>query len=233
MYTHAHIIPIANPIPAAAAESLRIAVVARDRLSRAGLVALLGAFDDLIVEELDVDDFLASRIRVMRPDALLADAAPAPPPRVMPPDALLADGDAGDLRNLEAAGVVLLDDPSLAAETLANGARGILMRDASPQRIRAALIAASEGIIVIDDALAGAVLQQSRRAHELIEPLTARELEVMQLLASGQTNKEIANRLGVTEHTVKFHVNSILGKLGVATRTEAVVHVARLDIVML
>jgi two-component system nitrate/nitrite response regulator NarL len=215
MYTHAHIIPIANPIPAAAAESLRIAVVARDRLSRAGLVALLGAFDDLIVEELDVDDFLASRIRVMRPDAILA------------------DGDAGDLRNLEAAGVVLLDDPSLAAETLANGARGILMRDASPQRIRAALIAASEGIIVIDDALAGAVLQQSRRAHELIEPLTARELEVMQLLASGQTNKEIAHRLGVTEHTVKFHVNSILGKLGVATRTEAVVHAARLGIVML
>ena len=215
MYTHAHILPIANPIPTAAVAPIRIAVVARDRLSRAGLVALLGAFDDLTVEELDVDDFLASRIRVMRPDAILA------------------DGDAGDLRNLEAAGVVLLDDPTLAAETLANGARGILMRDASPQRIRAALIAASEGIIVIDDALAGAVLQQSRPAMDLIEPLTARELEVMQLLASGQTNKEIAQRLGVTEHTVKFHVNSILGKLGVATRTEAVVHAARLGIVML
>lgn len=215
MYTHAHILPIANPIPSASAESIRIAVVARDRLSRAGLAALLGAFDDLIVEELDVDDFLASRIRVLRPDAILA------------------DGDAGDLRLLEAAGVVLLDDPALAAETLAAGARGILMRDASPQRIRAALIAASEGIIVIDDALANAVLQQTRPMYDLVEPLTARELEVMQLLASGQTNKEIANRMGVTEHTVKFHVNSILGKLGVATRTEAVVHAARLGIVML
>jgi DNA-binding NarL/FixJ family response regulator len=215
MYTHAHILPIANPIPSPSAESIRIAVVARDRLSRAGLVALLGAFDDLIVEELDVDDFLASRIRVMRPDAILC------------------DGEAGDFRLLEAAGVVLLDDPSLAVETLAAGARGILMRDASPQRIRAALIAASEGIIVIDDALATAVLQQSRPPYELVEPLTARELEVMQLLASGRTNKEIAQRLGVTEHTVKFHVNSILGKLGVATRTEAVVHAARLGIVML
>jgi len=215
MYTHAHILPIANPIPSASVESIRIAVVARDRLSRAGLVALLGAFDDLIVEELDVDDFLASRIRVMRPDAMLC------------------DGEAGDLRLLEAAGVVLLDDPSLAGETLAAGARGILMRDASPQRIRAALIAASEGIIVIDDALATAVLQQSRPALDLVEPLTARESEVMQLLASGRTNKEIAQRLGVTEHTVKFHVNSILGKLGVATRTEAVVHAARLGIVML
>ena len=215
MYTQARILPIAHPIPSVTAESIRIAVVARDRLSRAGLAALLGAFDDLVVEELDADDFLASRIRVMRPDAILA------------------DGDIGDLHALEAAGVVLLDDASLAAETLAAGARGILMRDASPQRIRAALIAASEGIIVIDDALAGAVLQQSRPMHDLVEPLTARELEVMQLLASGQTNKEIAQRLGVTEHTVKFHVNGILGKLGVATRTEAVVHAARLGIVML
>jgi two-component system, NarL family, nitrate/nitrite response regulator NarL len=215
MYTHAHILPIANPVPSLAAESIRVAVVARDRLSRAGLVALLGAFDDLVVEELDVDDFLASRIRVLHPDAILC------------------DGEAGDLRLLDAAGVVLLDDPSLAMQTLAAGARGILMRDASPQRIRAALIAASEGVIVIDDALAGAVLQQSRPMHDLVEPLTARELEVMQLLASGQTNKEIANRLGVTEHTVKFHVNGILGKLGVATRTEAVVHAARLGIVML
>jgi two-component system nitrate/nitrite response regulator NarL len=215
MYTQARILPIANPIPSAAAESIRVAVVARDRLSRAGLAALLGAFDDLIVDELDADDFLASRIRVLNPDAILC------------------DGDTGDLRLLDAAAVVLLDDASFAGETLAAGARGILMRDASPQRIRAGLIAASEGIIVIDDGLARAVLQQSRPMHDLVEPLTARELEVMQLLASGQTNKEIANRLGVTEHTVKFHVNSILGKLGVATRTEAVVHAARLGIVML
>jgi DNA-binding NarL/FixJ family response regulator len=215
MYTQARILPIANPIPTATAESIRVAVIARDRLSRAGLAALLGAFDDVIVEELEADDFLASRVRVMRPDAILC------------------DGDAADLRNLDAESVVLIDDPSVAAETLAAGARGILMRDAAPQRIRAALIAASEGILVIDDALASAVLQHVRPAYELVEPLTARELEVMQLLASGQTNKEIAHRLGVTEHTVKFHVNSILGKLGVATRTEAVVHAARLGIVML
>src|SRR3954453_17516939 len=101
MYTHAHIIPIANPIPAAAAGPLRIAVVARDRFSRAGLAAPPGPSDNLIVEEPDVDDFLPSRIRVMRPDALLA------------------DGDAGDLRNLEPAGVVLFANPRVAAGTTA------------------------------------------------------------------------------------------------------------------
>jgi DNA-binding NarL/FixJ family response regulator len=216
MYTQPFMLQIANPIPSATTESIRVAVIARDRLSRAGVVALLGAFDDLIVDELDVDDFLPSRIRVLHPDVILC------------------DGDAaGDLRLLDGPSVVLLDDATLAGETLAAGARGILLRDASPRRIRAALLAASEGTIVIDDALARAVLQQVRPAHDLVERLTARELEVMQLLASGQTNKEIAQRMGVTEHTVKFHVNSILGKLGVATRTEAVVHAARLGIVML
>jgi two-component system, NarL family, nitrate/nitrite response regulator NarL len=67
----------------------------------------------------------------------------------------------------------------------------------------------------------------------MAEPFTARELEVVQLLAAGLTNKEIAQRLGITEHTVKFHVNAILGKLGAATRTEAVVQAARLGIVVL
>lgn len=55
------------------------------------------------------------------------------------------------------------------------------------------------------------------------EPLTPRELEVLQLLAQGLPNKAIAERLGVSSHTVKFHVNAILSKLGARSRTEAVV----------
>ena len=54
------------------------------------------------------------------------------------------------------------------------------------------------------------------------EPLTSRESDVLSLLAEGAGNKEIAARLGISEHTVKFHVSSILSKLGAATRTEAV-----------
>jgi DNA-binding NarL/FixJ family response regulator len=62
----------------------------------------------------------------------------------------------------------------------------------------------------------------SRPLGELAEPLTPRENEVLQMLASGLGNKEIAAKMEISEHTVKFHVASILGKLGAASRTEAV-----------
>jgi DNA-binding NarL/FixJ family response regulator len=71
-------------------------------------------------------------------------------------------------------------------------------------------------------------------AHtELAEPLTAREREVLQLLASGLGNKEIATKLTISEHTAKFHVASILGKLGAASRTEAVTLGIRHGLVLL
>ena len=67
----------------------------------------------------------------------------------------------------------------------------------------------------------------------LVEPLTPRELEVLRLMAEGLPNKTIAARLEISEHTVKFHVNTILGKLGVASRTEAVVRATRLGLILL
>ncbi|HXN41970.1 MAG TPA: response regulator transcription factor, partial [Myxococcaceae bacterium] len=65
------------------------------------------------------------------------------------------------------------------------------------------------------------------------ETLTPRETEVLQLLSRALSNKEIAQRLGITEHTAKFHVNSILGKLGAQSRTEAVVKAARRGLVLI
>ena len=111
-----------------------------------------------------------------------------------------------------------------AAEAIAAGARGVVLRSSPARRIHAALAAVAEGLFVTDD---------RTPAESMIEPLTNREAEVMQLLAAGRTNKEIASRLGISEHTVKFHVNGILGKLGVDTRTEAVVTAARLGLVVL
>jgi DNA-binding CsgD family transcriptional regulator len=67
----------------------------------------------------------------------------------------------------------------------------------------------------------------------LIEPLSAREREVLQMVAAGSGNKEIAAKLGISEHTVKFHVASILGKLGAESRTEAVALGIRRGLVML
>ncbi|SRR5581483_2323772 len=214
MATQSRFLAVAKPAVAAVPERFRVAIIARDLASRTGMTSIAGSFEDFSVEQLEADDFLVSRVRVSRPDAILCDSESA-----------------RDLRQLDAPVVVLIDDAARAAELLAAGAHGVLLRDAPPRRMHAALIAAAEHTVIIDDALAPLVLHQPRAARELLEPLTAREQEVMQLLASGQTNKEIAKRLHVTEHTVKFHVNGILGKLGVATRTEAVVCAARMGIV--
>jgi DNA-binding NarL/FixJ family response regulator len=66
-----------------------------------------------------------------------------------------------------------------------------------------------------------------------VEDLTPRELEVLGLLAEGLPNKAIGLRLGISEHTVKFHVNAVLGKLGAQSRTEAVVRATRLGLILL
>jgi len=208
----AHLLPTLEPKP------IRIALVGRDAAAREILGKLLGAYDDLVVDELELDDRLEARLRDAAADVVLSDASP----RTL-----------DLLPRLDAPAVILLDDASLAGDALAAGARGVLFRDVSPRRLHAALLAVSEGIVIVDEGLSANVMPHRAEGAELIEPLTHRELEVMQLLADGLTNKEIANRLGISDHTVKFHVNGILGKLGVETRTEAVVHAMRLGIVVL
>lgn len=117
---------------------------------------------------------------------------------------------------------------------------GALRRDATPEEIAAALSAVAGGLITLDRRLATLLLQPAlpvMSAPERLtgpeEPLTARELEVLQLLAQGLPNKIIATRLHITEHTAKFHVSSILMKLGAASRTEAVTTAARRGLLML
>jgi NarL family two-component system response regulator YdfI len=128
----------------------------------------------------------------------------------------------------ELAVVVLADHlPRLASTAaLRAGVRAVLPRDVSPDQLATALEAAASGLVVlhpadVEDTLAAPAAAPSALA-ELAEPLTRREREVLQMLAAGFGNKEIASRLAISEHTVKFHVTSILGKLGAETRTEAV-----------
>lgn len=128
----------------------------------------------------------------------------------------------------ELAVVVLADHLPRPASTAAlrAGVRAVLPRDVSPDQLVIALEAAASGLVVlhptdVEDALPAPAAASSALA-ELAEPLTRREREVLQMLAAGFGNKEIASRLTISEHTVKFHVTSILGKLGAETRTEAV-----------
>jgi len=189
---------VARSLGRSPAELLRVVVVSGDRFVRAGLVAMLESFEDLrVVGDLEPDDLIESRLRVIAPDVVLSDVAVACDVPI-----LLLTSDAAS----------------------SHAANGVLSRSASAEQIDVALHAIAEGLRVTDS---------SPVVPTQIDPLTHRELEVLQLLAEGLTNKEIAQRLAISEHTVKFHVNAILAKLGADTRTEAVVHAARLGIVVL
>jgi len=140
----------------------------------------------------------------------------------------------GDLAEVAPPIVALLPDQSLATDAVALGARGLLLRETTADPLVAALTAAAQGLVAFDPSLAPlASVREGQALTTLIEPLTPRELEVLQLLAEGLPNKAIARRLDISEHTVKFHVNAILGKLGAQSRTEAVVRATRMGLILL
>jgi two-component system, NarL family, nitrate/nitrite response regulator NarL len=141
-------------------------------------------------------------------------------------DLALVDVGAGRLPSLAIPVVALVDDAARPAELLGAGASAVLRRDIDPSRLCAALLAVMHGLVVVDAALARDALPE-QGPSEAAEELTARERQVLMLVAGGLSNRRIAERLGISEHTAKFHVNSILTKLGVSTRTEAVVVAAR------
>jgi DNA-binding NarL/FixJ family response regulator len=137
----------------------------------------------------------------------------------------------------ETAVVVLVDQsaPVWAGQALQAGIRGVLRGDADPQQLALAVEAAANGLVVLDPGEVRAERSSSARpvTLELSEPLTVRERQVLQMLAGGLGNKEIASRLKISEHTAKFHVASILGKFGASSRTEAVAIGLRRGLILL
>jgi DNA-binding NarL/FixJ family response regulator len=127
--------------------------------------------------------------------------------------------------------------PRWAAEALRGGVRAVLPNDVSPNQLWMTLQAVAAGLLVLHpaeiEALVPAAIPASQSLTELPEPLTPREREVLQMLAAGLANKEIAARLNISDHTAKFHVGSILGKLSASTRAEAVTQGIRRGLVLL
>ena len=200
---------------------IRAFIVASSSLVRTGLQSLLGGREAEVVGSVADFESLAGQWMDLQADVILVEASGEQFEMVM--DALAASQLAS-----EAAIVVLTDhrEPKLLAETLRAGVRAVLPSDIAPEQLVAALEAAAAGLIVVHpaevDLMFPVVEGASRQLGELAEPLTPRESEVLQMLASGFANKTIAARLKISEHTVKFHVASILGKLGASSRTEAV-----------
>ena len=186
----------------------------------------------------------ASLADVVRGDARLALVAEASPReldrlvRALAPDVVVVDRD-DDTPGLLPS-VTLVDDPHLAwlrARYDPGAARAILGRDATPTEIVGAIVAVAAGlVVVVPRALEGVTSDPSRSGGESgagIDTLTAREAEVLGELGRGYSNKTIARRLRISEHTVKFHVASIFAKLGATSRTEAVAHGVRHGLIML
>lgn len=133
--------------------------------------------------------------------------------------------------------VLLVDrgDQVQLPQAFRDGVLAVLPREISAPQLQTALRAVAAGLLVTHPSAVGAFApaQQLSSPPPLAEPLTKREREVLQMLSGGLGNKEIAARLSISDHTAKFHVASILGKLGASSRTEAVAIGLRHGLVLL
>lgn len=210
-----------------AVDPVHLVLVADDPEARSELAACLSDRSDCVLSaETDSDGDLAAAAADADAilwdlgedvDASLARIAEARSLR-LPVVAVIGDTDAEDGRD--------------GIRALAAGAAGLLLRGADAGRLVLAARAAAGGLLALDPSLVEAALPVRDAASEApIETLTPREREVLALMAEGLANRLIAERLGITEHTAKFHVHTILGKLGTQSRTEAVVRAVRLGLV--
>jgi DNA-binding NarL/FixJ family response regulator len=134
------------------------------------------------------------------------------------------------LESTSDAAIVLLTEVSDArsiSRLLRSGVRAILSRESDPDDLLSAIYAAYDGLVLLSTPAAEGLAavygdHPLEPADDLSEEISSRETEVLRMLAEGLVNKDIAARLGISEHTVKFHISSILEKLGASTRTEAV-----------
>ena len=217
---------------------IRALIAAASPVVRAGLEALLVRSASVAVVATTSGDALADDIETHEPQVVLLAVEPRgdAPPNVAARIALSPDA-----VTRTPAFVLLADTPSVqwAADALRAGARSVLPTDATPDEIVAALEAAAVGLVTLPAELAADFVSAARAptaprtVAASTQPLTRREIEVLGMLAEGLANKNIAARLGISEHTVKTHVASILTKLDAFSRAEAVAIGARQGLILL
>jgi len=197
---------------------LHVLIIAENPLARMGLAALLANRPDIVIVGQSGGARVAAEAEMSNPDVLIVDWNENTAPDLPAGYPLLA----------------LLKDEGQAAEAWAAGARGLLLGTLDPERLVSAMASMVRGLVVMEAELVGSIGQMDTALLEMPhEALTAREMEVLQLVAEGLPNKIIATRLNITDHTVKFHVNAIMTKLGVQSRTEAVVRATKLGLIIL
>lgn len=206
--------------------AIRVLLVDDQALFREGLHTLLSVQADIeVVGEAGNGEEALTAVAALQPDVVLMDLR-------MP----VLDGVAATRRIMEnhpITRVIVLttfDNDEDVFDGLRAGAVGYLLKDVPSARLYEAIRAAARGESFLQPSIAAKVVAEFARMGarpsaptqtELVEPLSERELEILQHLAAGASNREIANTLYITEGTVKNHVTNILGKLGVRDRTQA------------
>jgi two-component system, NarL family, response regulator YdfI len=211
---------------------IRVFIVASSSVSRAGLRSMLAEADFAVAGVAQDVELLDEMLLASVPDVILVETTGGASENGL--NRLPLREVVHDVPVVLVAGQL---DQAQLAEALRAGVRAVLPREISAEQLRAALRAVVAGLIVAHPAEVGALLPAPASTMNdvppLAEPLTKREREVLQMLASGLANKEVAARLAISDHTAKFHVASILGKLGASTRTEAVAIGIRRGLVLL
>jgi DNA-binding NarL/FixJ family response regulator len=202
------------------APALHVLVLASSPLARAGLAGLVGAPME-VVGNGDPDAALAL-CRQLEPDVVLIDFARGDEVAEEAAEIIL-----GTLADLPVVGLAPADR---GGRLLSMGVGAVLPPDVGATALGAALAAVAAGLVAMSrDHLAGVLPAPVPVTEELpVETLTRRELEILRLMSDGLTNRRMAARLSISEHTVKFHVTAILGKLSSGTRAEAVARAMRL-----
>jgi DNA-binding NarL/FixJ family response regulator len=204
-----------------AASPIRVLLVDDHAVVRMGLRAFFDMLDDIeVVGEASDGSEGVAMARRLKPDVVLMDL-------LMPNmDGITAIGRIkAELPETEIVTMTSFIEEEKVTAALEAGAAGYVLKDAEAEEVATAIRAAFAGEVHLDPAVARLLAQRMRQkktpADELVEPLTDREREVLGLLAQGMSNKEIGTKLFITERTARTYVSNILGKLGLASRTQA------------
>ncbi len=222
------------PSPIDPLRPLRVLIISGSPFARAGLASLINAQTGLTIAGMgSPDDDLADSLDLYRPDVLVWEMGWEPLQYL---ERLTELRDTLGRPLVPVLTLIAHDSnaPSAAALLFNAGVRGVLTQDTNADRITAAVVALGQGLTVASPAYFPVSAAGTDSSAMLpVDTLTPRESEVLHLIAEGLPNKQIAQKLSISEHTVKFHVNAILTKLGAQSRTEAVVRATRAGLIAL